>query len=447
MASAKTERVASSSPRNEAKASTTVRRKSDRTSSNTAKSPSEDSELSLKDLEQARRRAEYKQQLDIQAEEGRQKLALVHSRNEAELAEQSRAQRRVAAEEEARQRAAQLKQREAERLEREQREQEAYRQEATERQQRLEALRAGGVRQSGGILIAFAVIGIVVSVVDITFLKDVLGRMLGFSGAYATLLSAVIGLAAMVMLMGLQGYKEAHDAKADWHRPWYQKWEVLLWLALGIILLALRIGSGYILDIGEDDVLLNGTKIRLIDLAIGPVMFIFYLAAGSFAMYGIRNFFKSDMYIEMLDNQNTNKSRREVMRHRRMEEMKHKRDEMALIRDRKMLERQDRRRDKAAKREQRQLRREYLEARKQYEQKVKAVHIEHERISDQLSRLEASHRDLGNVGGISERLINNVSEVRSQVQGQVAMLVNAKSHISVDTLNGIIDEYNTNHPF
>lgn len=415
-------------------------------------------EQSVEDVERAAQLTEAKQKASIQQEKARQELALIKSRNQAQLDEQKRVQRRAAVAEEDRQKSEILKRREAERQEREQHEQETYQQEMTKRQKRLEALRDSGVRHSGGALIAFAAVGLIVSMVDITFLQDVLGRILGISTALSTVLSAVIGLSAMIMLMGFQGYKEAHVPETGLTQPWYKKPEVLLWLILGFILMILRIVSGYILELGEDDALLAGTKIRLMDLVTAPIMLILYLGAGLFAMYGIRNFFKSDMYFEMLDNMNNKKSRYEVMRRRHIEEMERKREERELARRQRMQERQEKQRAKAEARESKQqvkakeresnrLRGEYEDARKVYDKKVEDVHREHERISRQLSRLETSGHDLNNVGGISSRLVNNVNEARSQVQGQVAMLVNAKSHISVDTLNGIIADYNSKHPF
>lgn len=426
-------------------------------------------EQSVEDVERAAQLTEAKQKASIQQEKGRQELAMIQSHNRAQLDEQKRVQRRAAVAEEDRQKSETLKRREAERQEREQHEQETYQQEMTKRQKRLETLRDSGVRHSGGALIAFAAVGLIVSMVDITFLQDVLGRILGISTASSTVLSAIIGLSAMVMLMGFQGYKEAHAPEAELTQPWYKKPEVLLWLILGFILMILRIVSGYILELGEDDALLAGTKIRLMDLVTAPIMLILYLGAGLFAMYGIRNFFKSDMYFEMLDNMNNKKSRDEVMRRRHIEEMERKRKERELAREQRMQERQEKQQAKAEARESKQqakaetrkskqqvkakeresnrLRREYEDARKVYDKKVEDVHREHERISRQLSRLETSGHDLNNVGGISSRLVNNVNETRSQVQGQVAMLVNAKSHISVDTLNGIIADYNSKHPF
>lgn len=379
-------------------------------------------------------------------------------RQQALLDKQDRESRRATAEVEAQRMSEQLKKQEAALQDRQRQEREALQRVEEERQHRLERWRANGARQSGGMLIAFAVIGIVVSMVDITFLSDVLGRMLNMGQVEATILSAVIGLSAMIMLMGFQGYKEAHATEVDRNKPMYQKAEVVLWFCLGVFLMVLRIISGYILELSPDEAVLGGTHIRMSDLVTGPVMFILYLGAGLFAMYGIKNFFQTDTYAEMMDNHSRNRNMRTVAMERNRVAREQRNNERALVREHKLaekqerqrvkaLERQDRQRNRAIQREQKRLQKEYQEARRVYEAKVKAVHAEHERISDKLSQLEASRRDLGNVGGISDRLINNVAEVRSQVQGQVAMLVNSKSHISVDTLNGIIADYNQKHPF
>lgn len=64
-----------------------------------------------------------------------------------------------------------------------------------------------GKRQSGGVLLAFFLLGVAASVIDISFLQDVLGQLLNMSEILAYGLSAAIGLVAMVLIMGFRGYQ------------------------------------------------------------------------------------------------------------------------------------------------------------------------------------------------------------------------------------------------
>ena len=320
---------------------------------------------------------------------------------------------------------------------------------ARQRQAKLDNYRSTGKRQSGAVLITFFAVGILVSAVDVTFLSDVFGRILNMSATMATGLSMVVGLAAMVLLMGFYGYKQYYGEEKTSSNWLIRNLDVVLWFALGIFLMVLRILSANFINLSDNDTVLHfgGMAVRGVDLIMGTVMFVFYLGAGTLAMYCIRNFFNTDMYLEMRMRSDEKKARRATAMARQSALMDEKRAMKEMRRDEMVNSNRAKQKAKLEAKAEAEARRPYDQARQEYEAMVERVHREHDQITTSLGRLEAGYREIETTQNLCDHLVNNVVQARRQVQGQVAMLVNAQSKVSVETLNGIIDDYNAKHPF
>lgn len=286
-----------------------------------------------------------------------------------------------------------------------------------------------GKRQSGVFLMTFFVIGVLVSVVDITFLQDVLGRILNISSDLATVISFVVGLAAIGTMMGFYGYKKYYSESES--KNWFiRNLDVILWVILGFALAILRIISGSIIEVGDESTIkLFGLTVRSADLVIAPIMMVFYFAAGTLSMYCIQHFFESDQWYDMQDTARTRKIQRTIA----MREAELKRTQQGIVRSGVIEERQSNR--------------SLATAERRYQSVLRRVHREHEQISAALSELDAAASDIIHNDDNKETLLSNVDEARSEIQGQVAMIVNSQSNVSVETLNGLIDDYNKRRPF
>ncbi len=297
-----------------------------------------------------------------------------------------------------------------------------------------------GKRQSGGVLLTFFLLGVAASVIDISFLQDVLGQLLNMPGILACGLSAAIGLVAMVLIMGSGGYQryfEDTSVKKSWLKRHY---DILLWVFLGLLLFVLRVMAGTFIDLSETEAVsaihIGSLVIRSSDLIMAPIMFVLYLATGSLAMYCIDHFFETDMFYDIQVKSRNKKIIREVAQ-----------VEGQLRRELQRLKQKGVMADRSDKMHEELLKKKMTDAKIAYGKKLSVMQKKRDEIDSKLASMRMIASELKGVPDDQHAMESVVRAARTEIQGQVAMMVSAKSNISAETLMGLVNDYNKKHPF
>lgn len=156
-----------------------------------------------------------------------------------------------------------------------------------------------------GILVAC----IVISVVDLAFLSDVVGQILGIGYLPAWGISAVLGLAG-VFFMGHLGFKEAEEIAEV--SAGTKALHIGIWLALGISFSVARFFSAQILDLEQfEDVQLVsvfGMHVSQSDVIFAPIMFVLYLMAGIGAKEAVHSLMLNPEFHDVRDKKKLRKA-------------------------------------------------------------------------------------------------------------------------------------------
>jgi hypothetical protein len=140
-----------------------------------------------------------------------------------------------------------------------------------------------------GVSTVMIVAAVILSLVDLTFLNDVIGKVLDFGPTESMLVAFALGLVG-VAIMAHQGIKAAHGdegvASAIGHYS--------LWIALGAAFVLIRLFSASILQLDgstndESLVAILGLNIRQVDLVLSPLMFFLYIATGLMVKDGFKH--------------------------------------------------------------------------------------------------------------------------------------------------------------
>lgn len=301
-------------------------------------------------------------------------------------------------------------------------------------------------KYSGGVLVILFVIGVAGSMLDVTFLQDVLGRVLNMSTAMAYLIAAVIGLVASVAVMGLAGYRQGHD---DRDKSLLRMPEFWIWLVIGLILAFVRVATASIIEIdsSESVMQLGPWTIRTSDFVTAPLMFVLYLGTGLLVNFCAREFFYTDMFREMQERNLAKKAERESRKKEALEAMDERRRQQRELAEATRREQLDRREKALAKRqaadERRKQREGYDQAVAEYKKIEQSVHARYQRIAEALTELEEARAELERTKEAYRRLLDNVDQSCLGTQNEVALLIHSKTpDVSVETLQGIIDQHN-----
>lgn len=147
---------------------------------------------------------------------------------------------------------------------------------------------AGGVYPLG-VSVSMIAAAIILSLVDLTFLNDVIGKLLDLGSVESMAIAFTLGLIG-IAFMAHQGIKEAHGTQ-ELHSTITH---YVLWIGLGVSFVVIRLFSASIMQLDEslgDASLIDffGLSIREVDLVLGPIMMILYLATGILAKDGFKN--------------------------------------------------------------------------------------------------------------------------------------------------------------
>lgn len=140
-----------------------------------------------------------------------------------------------------------------------------------------------------GVSLTIIIVAIVLSFVDLTFLNDIIGKILDLGAVESMFVAFMLGLVG-IAIMASQGLREAHD-----HRGVLLSLvHYLLWILLGFTFAIIRLFSASVLQLDSelgDGALLEiaGLSIREVDLVIAPLMLFLYIATGLMAKDGVKN--------------------------------------------------------------------------------------------------------------------------------------------------------------
>ena len=191
------------------------------------------------------------------------------------------------------------------------------------------------------VSISMIVAAVLLSFVDLAFLNDVIGKLLDLGSAESMAIAFALGLVG-ISIMAHLGIKEAHGSE----RLSSALTHYLLWVGLGVLFVLIRLFSAALMQLDEslgDEALMNffGFNIRQVDLVLGPVMMILYLATGILAKDGFKHLLVNDEFENWRDSWKQSRLAKKT-KEDRLREQAEKR--IALLRDdaeRKQKEREE----------------------------------------------------------------------------------------------------------
>lgn len=141
------------------------------------------------------------------------------------------------------------------------------------------------------VSISMILVAILLSFVDLTFLNDVIGKILDKGTTESFFVSCALGLVGIV-IMAHQGIKVAHGVEKLRHKAGHY----ILWISLGLAFAMIRLFSASFLQLsgasGDQSLMpFFGINIREVDLVLAPLMFFLYVATGLIVKDGFKNLY------------------------------------------------------------------------------------------------------------------------------------------------------------
>lgn len=301
----------------------------------------------------------------------------------------------------------------------------------------------------------FMIVGaVVLSFVDLTFLNDVIGKVLDFGSLESMAVAFVLGLVGLG-IMAHQGVKSAHGIEKFRNVIGFN----LLWILLGVAFVLVRLFSATIMQLdnslGDQSLIkIVGLNVREVDLVLAPLMFILYLATGLLVKDGIKNLLLNPEYY------NWREARREAREAKRTAEDKRRANaerKMARFQAEAEKKRQQREKEIEEARQKEKLDREndrvknaangtYSNALAQYRSKEKEIKEKYQKISsniDFIKSMDKQERDFETKAKPDLLRITRAS-VRS-AQNSVALAMRNKTGEDISSLRQVIEIHNNNH--
>lgn len=281
---------------------------------------------------------------------------------------------------------------------------------------------------------------ILLSFVDLTFLNEVIGKVLDAGPTLSMAVAFALGLVG-IGLMAHQGVRMAHrDDKLSVTIILYT-----LWTCFGIALVFIRLFSATILGldsaVGDQSLIsISSLNFRQIDLVLAPVMFFLYLATGFMVMDGVKNLYLNPEFDKWKESRR--KSREEL----KIEAAKLKAEAALRIeRLRNDAEKEKDGRIKAIKEQQLKdaLEREYTNALREYRMKERELKETHQKISaniDYVKNIDKQENEFESK--VKPSLMKIVTTSINSAQNSVALTIRKKTNEDLSALRHVIDTHN-----
>lgn len=287
-----------------------------------------------------------------------------------------------------------------------------------------------------GIFIA----AVALSFVDLLFLSEVIGKVLDLDTLWSIFISFGLGLVG-IAVMTSYGIQLAHGHKSVASAVGHY----MLWIALGIIFVLIRLWSAIFLGLGTeagDEKLISifgVVDVRGIDLAMAPLMLLLYIATGIMAKDAAKNLFLNP------DFDKWNEERKLARRNRKTKEEKARekaeREQLAKM-EKAAREAEDALTAVKKGQAKAELAKTYSQALRSYNQKLEEIKSNYQTISaniDYIHTIDKQERQFeANIKPSFRKIIQGSVE---GVQNSVALAIHAKNKGDIQGLRNEIEIY------
>lgn len=303
------------------------------------------------------------------------------------------------------------------------------------------------------VSIPMIAIAIIVSLVDLTFLNDVIGKVLDIGSLESIAIAFALGLVGIV-IMAHQGVKAAHGAESRMSAIVHYT----LWILLGLAFVLIRLFSATIMELdtasGDQSLItVLGLNIRQIDFVLAPLMLILYFATGLMVKDGVKNLllnpefenglakWKADRLQKKLENSKREKKAEDRVNKQRdeAEREREKRGKEIEEARRKAKEQEESKRVKDA------LNGTYSNALAQFrdkEQEIKEIHQKISANNDYVRNIDKQEKEFE--VKTKPALLHIVDESIKSTQSNVALKMRNKTGEDMVRLRNAIDSHNSN---
>lgn len=294
---------------------------------------------------------------------------------------------------------------------------------------------------------------VVLSFVDLTFLNDIIGKILDIGLYESAAIAFALGMVG-IAIMAHHGANLAHPSEqARW---WHALGSYTLWIVLGVSFVAIRLFSASILQLDAevgDKALLNifGFDVREVDVIIAPLMLVLYLATGVMVKSGVTQLYQNPDFETWQANRKEARDKKKAdllagktKAMRRIEEAQAKAEKLQLER---MKEIADTKAKQLASSESAAIKSalngSYGHARAQYEKKLAEMKGKFETISTNISSIESIDRQEEQFEQkIKPSLLKIIEGSITSAQNSVALAIRAKTGEDLVGLCTEIDLHN-----
>lgn len=291
--------------------------------------------------------------------------------------------------------------------------------------------------------LAMIVGAIILSFVDLTFLSEVIGRVLDIGTSASMGIGFAIGLVGIGIMAHL-GVKVAYgdDNKVNIAGHY------LLWVSLGFALVLIRIFSASImqldLSLGDDSLVkVLGHTFRESDIIIAPLMFFLYIATGVMVKDGVKNLYLNPEFEEWRINRKKAKEARKNKEDKLRDEAE-KRMTKARAEQEEIMKKQRAKIEKD--REQSALNGTYSNALAQFRAKEKEIKAKYQQIAaniDYIQTIDKQEEDFE--ARIKPGLMKIADQSIKSAQTTIALTIRKKTDEKITTLRAAIAAHNSSH--
>jgi hypothetical protein len=295
------------------------------------------------------------------------------------------------------------------------------------------------------ISISMIIIALGLSFVDLTFLNDVIGKVLDLDYVPSAITSFALGLVGMVVMasLGVLEYRSRVSTSI-------KVFHYTLWVLIGLAYAAARLFSAFLLRLdgssGDAITYLFGAPVREIDFVFAPLMFLLYVATGLLTREGIKNMLLNEDFHNRLDEWKKAGITRKLEKEKRRIEALEARERAAEAAAAAAQEAADKNTETRAagkiELSERKKKDIYYDAVGRYKQLEVKFHDQYGAITDTIAGVEATDASIVALARSRKNIAKTISITRLAAQKNVAFIIQGKTNESIAELNKTIDKYN-----
>lgn len=290
------------------------------------------------------------------------------------------------------------------------------------------------------VSMAMIVVAVALSLVDLTFLNEVIGKVLDLGATASMFVAFALGFVG-IAIMAHQGIKAAHGDVSRGSAIGHYA----LWVGLGMAFVLIRLFSASILQLngstdGENLLSILGSSVRQVDLVLAPLMFFLYIATGLMVKDGFKHLLINPEFDRKLA------AWREARAARKNAD-----SERRSKAEKRMLEAQAQAEKSAADRQkvveegriQIALNGSYSNALGQFRSKEKEIKSKYQRIVENIDYIKSIDKQEANFEQrVKPGLMRIVTESVHSAQNSIALALRTKTGEEITKLRAVIETYN-----